>query len=194
MPDKIMNIYAIGVGGFGIGSLTKVLTVAARNSGFQVLGSETHGLAQRGGVVTATLRIGPDILGSPLIVEGEADIVLALEPLEALRSMPFLKPGGVIVYNTEKVQPLNVRLKTDEYPSLEAIEKELRRVTERVYAIDASTLAKELGLSQAVNTILIGALIRQEILPFDLEVVKEAVRETTPPQYHEINLKALEVG
>ena len=194
MPDKIMNIYAAGVGGFGIGSLTRVLNVAARNSGFQVLGSETHGLAQRGGVVTATLRIGPDILGSPLIVEGEADIVLALEPLEALRAMPFLKPGGVIVYNTERIQPLNVRLKIDKYPSLEAIENELKRVTDRVHPLPAGDLAKELGLSQAVNIILVGALIRQEILPFGMEAVQEAVRETTPPQYLEINLKALEEG
>ena len=194
MPQDIINIYAAGVGGFGIGSLTRVLTVAARSSGFQVLGSETHGLAQRGGVVTATLRLGPDILGSPLIVEGEADIVLALEPLEALRAMPFLKPGGTIVYNTEQIQPLNVRLKIDKYPALEAIEKELRRVTERVLPVPASRLAKELGLSQAVNIILIGVLVRQNILPFGLEEIQEAVRRTTPPQYLEINLKALEVG
>ncbi len=194
MADKIMNIYATGVGGFGIGSLTRVLNVAARNSGFEVLGSETHGLAQRGGVVTATLRIGPDILGSPLIVEGEAHVVAALEPLEALRSMPYLKPGGVIVYNTEKIQPLNVRLKADEYPSLEAIEAELRRVTDRVHPIDASTLAKELGLSQAVNTILIGVLARQEVLPFGLEAIREAVQQTTPKQFMEVNLKALEAG
>ena len=194
MPDKILNIYAAGVGGFGIGSLTRVLTVAAQSAGLQVLGSETHGLAQRGGVVTATLRLGPDILGSPLIVEGEADIVLALEPLEALRAMPFLKPGGVIVYNTDQIQPLNVRLKVDEYPALEKIDQELRRVTDRVLPVPAGDLAKKLGLSQAVNTVLLGVLVRQEVLPFGLEEVREAVRQTTPKQYVEINLKALDAG
>ena len=194
MPGQILNIYASGVGGFGIGALTRVLTVAARASGLAVLGSETHGLAQRGGVVTATLRIGPDILGSPLIVEGEADIVAALEPLEALRAMPYLRPGGVIVYNTEQIQPLNVRLKAEKYPALEEIEKELRRVTERVHPIPASGLAKELGLSQAVNIILIGALARQGVLPFGLEAVREAVRQTTPKQFTGVNLKALELG
>ena len=194
MTQETLNIYAIGVGGFGIGSLTRVLSLAAQNSGLDILGSETHGLAQRGGVVTSTLRIGPDIKGSPLIIKGEADIVAALEPLEALRSMPWLKRGGLVVYNTSRIQPLGVRLKTDEYPSLESIETELKKVTDRVIPVEASLMAKDLGLSQAVNMIIIGVIARQGVLPFGMDRIEEAVKAATPERFLEVNLKALEVG
>jgi len=194
MAEGTLNIYAIGVGGFGIGSLTRVLSLAAQNSGLDILGSETHGLSQRGGVVTSTLRIGPKLSGSPLIIKGGADVVAALEPLEALRSMPWLKKGGLIVYNTAQIQPLGVRLKKDEYPSLKSIEAELKRVTDRVVPVAASTKAKELGLSQAVNMIIIGVIARQGVLPFGMEEIREAVKEVSPERFQEVNMKALEVG
>lgn len=194
MLDRTISVYNIGVGGFGIGYLNRVLSQAAQKAGYDVRGSDTHGLAQRGGVVTSTLKIGPKIEGSPLIVKGTADVVLALEPLEALRAMPFLKKGGTIIYNTAKIQPLGVRLKTDEYPELSFIEAELRQVTENVIPLDAAGMAKELGLSQTVNVILLGVLVRRGVLPFDLELIKEVVAETTPPRFKEVNLKALEIG
>jgi indolepyruvate ferredoxin oxidoreductase beta subunit len=194
MSEGTLNIYTSGVGGFGIGSVTRILTVASELTGKQVVGSETHGLAQRGGVVVSTLRIGDNIVGSPLIINGTADIVVALEPLEALRAMPVLKRGGTIIYNTTTFQPLSVRLKQERYPSLEEIETELRKVTDNVIPLDASAKAKELGLSQAANVVLIGALVGKGVLPFDMEVIKRAVKEATPGRFLEANLKALEVG
>ncbi len=192
--EPTLGIYVCGVGGFGIGSVTRVLSQAAQLKGLEAVGSETHGLAQRGGVVVSTLRIGRNITGSPLIIRGSADIVIALEPLEALRAIPYLKRNGLIIFNTQRFQPLSVRLGVDQYPSIAAISSELAKVTDRVIPVDASLKAKELGLSESANVVLLGRLTREGVLPYDMEIMKMAVQQTTPPKYLEINLKALEVG
>ncbi|MCL5123033.1 MAG: indolepyruvate oxidoreductase subunit beta [Deltaproteobacteria bacterium] len=194
MVNSSLNIYVSGVGGFGIGSVIKILSEAAKISGMKAIGSETHGLAQRGGVVISTLRIGGDVTGSPLIIKGSADIVIALERLEALRSIPYLKRNGVIIYNTQEFQPLSVRLGSAQYPTANEIKSEIEKVTNRVIPVDASAKAKELGLSESANVILLGRLTREGAIPFDMEIMKRAIRETTPPRYLDINLKALDVG
>lgn len=192
--ESAVGIYVCGVGGFGIGSVNRILSQAAQLNGLKAIGSETHGLAQRGGVVVSTLRIGKNLSGSPLIIRGSADIVIALEPLEALRAMPYLKRNGVVIFNTQRFQPLSVRLGMDTYPPVEAITKELTRMTQSVIPVDASMKAKELGLSESANVILLGRLTREEALPFDMVIMKKAVEKTTPPTYLEINLKALDYG
>jgi indolepyruvate ferredoxin oxidoreductase, beta subunit len=192
--ESTLGIYVCGVGGFGIGSVTRVLSQAAQLKGLEAVGSETHGLAQRGGVVVSTLRIGRNISGSPLIIRGNSDIVIALEPLEALRAIPYLKRNGLIIFNTQRFQPLSVRLGVDQYPSIAAISSELAKVTDRVIPVDASLKAKKLGLSESANVVLLGRLTREGALPYDMEIMKMAVQQTTPPKYLEINLKALEVG
>jgi indolepyruvate ferredoxin oxidoreductase beta subunit len=194
MNDSTLSIYVSGVGGFGIGSVIRILSSAAQIKGLKAIGSETHGLAQRGGVVISTLQIGKDITGSPLIIKGSADIVITLEPLEALRAMPYLKRKGVIIYNTQKFQPLSVRLGSAKYPTLDDIKAELEKVTDRVIPVDASLKAKELGLSEGANVVLLGRLTREGAVPFDIETMRQAIRETTPARYLDINLKALEVG
>ncbi len=194
MNDSTLSIYVSGVGGFGIGSVIRILSSAAQIKGMKAIGSETHGLAQRGGVVISTLQIGKDITGSPLIIKGSADIVITLEPLEALRAMPYLKHQGVIIYNTQRFQPLSVRLGSAQYPTMDNIKAELEKVTDMVIPVDASLKAKELGLSESANVILLGRLTREGAIPFDIETMKQAIRETTPARYLDINLKALEVG
>ncbi len=194
MTVDALNIYVCGVGGFGIGSVSGILSRAASLKGLGAIGSETHGLAQRGGVVISTLRIGRNLSGSPLIIKGNADIVVALEPLEALRALPYLKNQGTIVYNTQRFQPLSVRLGLSSYPGLNEIESELLKVTQNVIPVDASSKAKELGLSESANVIMLGILARRGFLPFDLETMREAVRQATPEKYIDLNLKALEVG
>ncbi|MDD3472148.1 MAG: indolepyruvate oxidoreductase subunit beta [Syntrophaceae bacterium] len=194
MNDNALNIYVCGVGGFGIGSVTNILSKAASLKGLDAIGSETHGLAQRGGVVVSTLRIGRDLTGSPLIIKGTADIVFSLEPLEALRAIPFMKKQGTVIYNTQRFQPLSVRLGMAHYPPLNEIEDELRKVSGQVIPVAASARAKELGLSESANVIMLGILTRKNLLPFNLETMKEAVKQATPPKYLDINLKALEAG
>ncbi|MGC8660416.1 MAG: indolepyruvate oxidoreductase subunit beta [Desulfomonilaceae bacterium] len=194
MHDSSLSVYVSGVGGFGIGSVIRILSEAAKISGLKAIGSETHGLAQRGGVVISTLKIGRDVSGSPLVIRGSADIVIALERLEALRAMPYLKRNGVIIYNTQEFQPLSVRLGLAQYPTAEEIKSELEKVTNRVIPVDASAKAKDLGLSESANVILLGRLTREGAIPFDIEIMRRAIRETTPTRYVEINLKALDVG
>ncbi len=192
MSTDDLNIYVCGVGGFGIGSVSSILSRAAMIKGIDSIGSETHGLAQRGGVVVSTLRLGRNLNGSPLIIKGNADIVFALEPLEALRAMPYLRSQGTVIYNTQRFQPLSVRLGQFHYPGIDEIEKELLRITNRVIPVEASAKAKELGLSESANVIMLGILTRQGLLPFDMEVMREAVRMATPEKYVKINLAALE--
>lgn len=194
MTTVALNIYVCGVGGFGIGSVTGILSRAASIKGMEAIGSETHGLAQRGGVVVSTLRIGANLMGSPLIIKGNADIVFALEPLEALRALPYLKKNGTIIYNTQRFQPLSVRLGTSKYPSMNEIESELRKVTPNVLPVDASGKAKGLGLSESANVIMLGILTKKGLLPFDMETMSEAIRHVTPGKYIDINLQALEIG
>jgi indolepyruvate ferredoxin oxidoreductase beta subunit len=193
MTDMV-RIYCIGVGGFGIGALSNILAKAAQIAGLECLGSETHGLAQRGGTVVSTLIVGKNLTGSPLLIQGTADIVAALEPIEALRGMPMLRPGGVMIYNTSCIQPLGVRLRNEKYPGLDEIHQELSRITDRVIPVDASQKAKELGFAQASNVVLLGALLKQDALPFGKEEMIAAIKELTPPRFHEVNLKALESG
>ena len=191
MNDSTLSIYVSGVGGFGIGSVIRILSSAAQIKGLKAIGSETHGLAQRGGVVISTLQIGKDITGSPLIIKGSADIVITLEPLEALRAMPYLKRQGVIIYNTQRFQPLSVRLGSAQYPTMDNIKAELEKVTDRVIPVDASLKAKELGLSESANVILLGRLTREGAIPFDIETMRQAIRETTPARYRTLTLKRL---
>ena len=193
MSDSL-SIYCIGVGGFGIGAFSNILATAAQKAGLECLGSETHGLAQRGGTVVSTLIMGENLNGSPLIIQGEADIVAALEPLEALRSMPMLKKGGVMIYNTAPIQPLGVRIRKDKYPEPQEIREQLSRATDKVVAIDASQKAKELGFAQASNVVLLGALLKQNVLPFGREAMIQAIKDNTPSRFHEVNLRALDLA
>ena len=196
MRDRI-KIHIIGMGGQGIGATSRILGAAARNAGLPVITMETHGLAQRGGVVVSDLAVGYVPSESPLCAEGEADVVIALEALESLRALPKLTRDGIVIVNTVQYQPLTVRISKGEtkYPSLEEIKEELTKWTPNVVLVDAHKDATELGLSQAMNVILIGALQSCcEVLPFSEEDLRNAVLANVPPKYHDLNLKAFEKG
>lgn len=130
---KRNNIYLAGVGGQGIGLLTEIVMRAADHAGLKVKGVDTHGLAQRGGIVVSQLRFGENVY-SPLIPRGQADIVIALERHEALRSMNgFLKDGGTIIYYNAVWQPLEVRLNeapevSEETVSQECLKRNIREI------------------------------------------------------------------
>ncbi len=197
MTTDKLKVHVTGMGGQGIGSTTRVLGLAAKLAGLTVMTMETHGLAQRGGVVVSDLAIGYDPTESPLCAIGEADVLIALEALEALRSMPKLKKGGIAVVNTTKYQPLSVRTSKGAvvYPSLEEIEKELKKVTSKVLLVPAQEDAQALGLSQTMNMILIGALIgNSDVLPISEKDIIASMKATLPPKYVEINFKAFEKG
>lgn len=197
MTNKQLKVHITGMGGQGIGSTSRVLATAARIAGLTVMTMETHGLAQRGGVVISDLAIGFDPSESPLCASGEADVLIALEALEALRSLPKLRRNGVVVLNTTKYQPLSVRVSPEEvhYPTLEEIEKEIKKWTSKVLLVPAHEDAQELGLSRVMNVILIGALAANtEILPFTQDQIKAGIKTNLPPKYHEVNLRAFDKG
>ena len=197
MTTKKLKVHVTGMGGQGIGSTTRVLATAAKLANLTVMTMETHGLAQRGGVVVSDLAIGYDPSESPQCAIGEADVLISLEALESLRSLPKLRKNGIVVVNTTKYQPLSVRSSKGEikYPSLEEIESELKKFTPNVILVPAQKDAQELGVSQVMNMILIGALAgNTDILPISKEEIKAAMKTILPPKYVEVNLKAFEKG
>ncbi len=197
MTRKTLKVHVTGMGGQGIGSTSRVLATAAKLAGLSVMTMETHGLAQRGGIVVSDLAIGYDPTESPQCTIGEADVLIALEALESVRSLPKLRENGIVVINTTTYQPLAVRHSKGEikYPSLEEIEADLKRVTPNVLMVPAQSDAQELGVNRTMNMILIGALVANtDILPISKEQIIDGMKAILPPKYVEVNLKAFEKG
>jgi indolepyruvate ferredoxin oxidoreductase beta subunit len=144
------DIVFAGVGGQGVLSLANLIAAAAAEDGLVVKQSEVHGMSQRGGSVTAHLRLSALPIDSPLIARGTASMILALEPLEALRSLDYLGPDGVVVTATDPVRNLLA------YPDVDGVLEQLRAIPGAVL-IDAAPLARQAGLTSATNVVLAGA-------------------------------------
>ncbi len=192
MINKIdkLSVIITGVGGQGILLASNVIGKAAIYEGHKVVGSETHGMAQRGGSVTSHVRIGN--VFSPLIPKGKADFMLAFEPLEALRNAEFLNEKSIAIVNTQKIIPTTLRGEVWNYPKVEKILTELRKFSE-VIAINASELAKKAGSIKTLNVVMLGVLCSTNF-PLKEENLKRAIKEFVPPKTIEINMKAFELG
>ena len=187
MAEKI-DIILSGVGGQGVLSVGAIVSMAAMKEGLKVRQSEVHGMAQRGGAVLAHLRISSGIIESDLIPRGGADVVLSMEPLEALRYLEYLKPEGALVTAAEPVENI------PDYPELEKVHQTIKKQT-NANLVDAKTLAKEAGAVRAVNMVLVGALSAN--LPIKAESIKEAIRDKFISKGEDIvntNLKAFNLG
>ncbi len=187
-----VNLIIAGVGGQGILLVTKVLAEAAVADGLEVVVSEVHGMAQRGGSVVSTVRFGE--APSPLLGRGEADAILALEPMESLRVLHLASPATVVVSSSTAVPPLDVVLGKGEYPPSEQIFRKLRAATQHVYTVDSRKIATDLGVPAVANVILLGILLETGVLPIRLETVRRVLAAQVPEGTEEINLKALEMG
>ncbi|MDO5396366.1 MAG: indolepyruvate oxidoreductase subunit beta [bacterium] len=185
---NIMNIMIVGVGGQGTLLASRILGGAAIKKGYDVKVSEVHGMSQRGGSVVTYVKFG-DKVYSPIIDKGEADLVLAFELLEAYRALPFVKKGGRLLVNRQRMNPMPVITGAMAYP--ENIEEKLREKAE-VTAVDAIPLAEQAGTIKAVNVVLIGLLARS--MDIEKEVWLEVIKECVPPKFLEMNLKAFESG
>jgi indolepyruvate ferredoxin oxidoreductase beta subunit len=152
----MVDIYLVGVGGQGIITASRVIGDAAILSGVDVLLSETHGMAQRGGSVICTARIGD--VQSPLIPDGQADIILSFELLETLRAMCKANKNTEVVTSTEKIVPLSVSAQKLRYPTLEEIGIQVKRVAKDFVPIDARKLAEESAVPMSSNIVMVGAL------------------------------------
>lgn len=185
---KTTSIMIVGVGGQGTLLASRILGNAVINEGFDVKVSEVHGMSQRGGSVVTYVKFG-DKVYSPVIDKGEADIILAFEQLEAYRALPWLKKGGKIIVNEQKINPMPVITGAADYP--ENIIEKLKSVCS-VTSLDALELAKEAGSIKTVNVVLIGLLAKTTDIPYESWV--KTVQKTVPEKFAEMNLKAFDLG
>ena len=183
------SIMIVGVGGQGTLLASRILGNTLIGAGYDVKVSEVHGMSQRGGSVTTYVRFGEKVW-SPIIEKGGADIILSFELLEALRALPYLKPDGQIIVNTQQIDPMPVITGAAEYPA-DILEQYAARGVQ-IDAFDALALAQEAGSIKAVNVVLIGLLARNTSIP--REQWEETIRTTVPPKFLEINLKAFALG
>jgi len=182
------DIILAGVGGQGVLSVAAVVSLAALKDGYKIRQSEVHGMSQRGGAVVANMRISPTDIESDLIPRGNADVILSMEPVEALRYLDYLKPDGFLITAAEPY--VNI----PDYPDLEEIYGKIKDLDSSLI-IQAKNLAKEAGSLRAVNMVLVGALSSK--IPVSYGKIKEAINEIFSRKGQKIvdmNLKALELG
>lgn len=185
-----LNVLIVGVGGQGTLLASKFLGAAAALSGKDVKVSEVHGMSQRGGSVITCVKIG-DKIASPIIDEAEADIILAFEQLEAIRWLPYLKKGGTVITNIQKINPMPVVSGAAKYPDniIEVLEKsDIELVT-----LDALGLAAECGSTKAVNVVLLGVLAAK-LSDVSSEIWEESLKSVIPAKMYDINEKAFKKG
>lgn len=187
--SKSVNIMLAGVGGQGVLLASEVISKVAMEKGYDVKKSEVHGMAQRGGSVVSNVRFGEKIY-SPIIAEGEADILLAFEKLEALRWLNYLKEDGIIITNTQKIDPLPVANGKEKYP--ENVMDKLEKFGHKVIGLDALSKAREAGTQKAINTVLLGALANEIDISKDL--FEKIIKESVPKSTIEINTAAFKAG
>lgn len=181
----------VGVGGQGIILFTRILGEACLKEDIPIILSEVHGMAQRGGMVESSITIYGK---SPYTSEGEADFLIAFEPVEALRNIRRVKKEGILLISEEPVLPLAVKEGLETYPDLLPFFEEIKNYFSKVYLIPGEKLAKETGSSRTLNMVLLGAASALNLFPIASEKIKEALLELIPPRLHEINLKAFELG
>ena len=182
------NIMIVGVGGQGTLLTSRILGGIIRKAGYDVKLSEVHGMAQRGGSVVTYVRYG-DKVYEPIVEEGQADVLIAFERLEAMRYAHFLKPDGVMIVNDQRMDPMPVVMGACKYPDdiLNTLEKD-----HKVISVDAMDEAKKLGNAKVFNTVIIGLAAKN--MDFDKEQWLDVISETVPPKTVEINQKAFLVG
>ncbi len=186
---KTTSVMIVGVGGQGSLLASKLLGRLLMDEGYDVKVSEVHGMSQRGGSVVTYVRFG-DKVYSPIVTEGEADIIIAFEKLEAARYAKFLNKNGTIIVNTQQIDPMPVIIGAATYP--EEVLSELTQKGLSVEAMDALSLAEEAGSSKAVNIVLMGRAAKHFGIPYERWIA--AIENTVAPKFIEMNKKAFDLG
>ena len=183
------SILVAGVGGQGTLLTAKVLGNLLTSEGFDVKISEIHGMAQRGGSVVTHVRYGSKVY-SPIVEPAGADIIIGFEKMEALRWAHYLKPGGKMIVNDQKILPMPVISGVAEYP--DDILKQLKEICSDLYVLDAVSIAKKIGNTKVFNVVVLGVLAR--FMNIDLDSWSRAMHKTVPERFLDLNLKAFELG
>lgn len=188
MNNMTKNIMIVGVGGQGTLLTSRILGKLATRAGYDVKLSEVHGMAQRGGSVVTFVRYG-DNVAEPIVEEGQADVLIAFERLEALRYIHFLKKDGSVIVNDWRIDPITVVTGVAQYP--ENIIDTLKEKRNTI-VVEATEEAKKLGAPRTFNVIVLGAAAKY--MGFDKEDWLDVIETTVPPKTIEINKKAFEIG
>lgn len=183
------NIMIVGVGGQGTLLASKLLGRLLLSKNYDIKVSEVHGMSQRGGSVVTYVRYGEKVY-SPIIDKGEADVIVSFEMLEAARWTEYLKKGGVIITNTQQVNPMPVITGACEYP--EDLQNKIRESGINLDAFDALSLAEKAGNAKAVNIVLLGRL--SKLFDFTQEEWITAIEQSVPEKFLELNKKAFLLG
>lgn len=185
--SNVKSALLVGVGGQGAILISKIMTNGFMKAGYDVKQSEVHGMAQRGGSVSTQVRWGDRVYG-PVFGKGEADIMVALEKMEAVRYADFLKPGGVAIINDYAIKSTTIASGAEEYPQgcVEDMQKKFKTIV-----LKAGEIAIELGNAKCMNVVLFGAMCDSLGVDIDWE---EVVAETVPAKVKELNLKAFRAG
>ena len=189
MTRPTINMLLSGVGGQGVVLASFVLSHVALAEGYDVKQSEVHGMSQRGGSVTSHFRFGEKVW-APLVSPGAADILMAFESLEALRYINWLKPGGLLVYNAQKITPSPVAAGLATYP--EDIDAKITAAWPRVQCVKANELAAKAGTVKSANVVMLGAV--SPALPFEKATWEEVIRRAVPPKSVDVNMEAFRLG
>ena len=186
-----LDLLITGVGGQGVILASDIISEAALAAGYDVKKTDTLGMAQRGGSVVSHVRIGQQVW-SPLIKEGEVDIILAFEKLEAARWSHYLRRGAIAVVNNQALPPLSVNLGNERYPDDDGISGILGQVTERVYFVNGTGCAKELGNIRTLNIFMLGCV--SLFLPLRVHTWKSTISQRVPSKVLQVNITAFSRG
>jgi indolepyruvate ferredoxin oxidoreductase beta subunit len=190
---KEFNILITGVGGQGVVLLSELLGKAAVADGLRVRGSEILGMAVRGGSVTSVIRMGDEVYG-PLIPTGKCDVLIGMEPSEALRNIACLSKSSLVIINTVVTVPFTVSIGESKYPSLEEVRGQLGKASDRIIQLDAAKLAQEAGSRLTTNIVMLGALFGTGQLPIKIATIKETIQARFPAKVAPVNIKAFDLG
>jgi indolepyruvate ferredoxin oxidoreductase beta subunit len=189
MSQQITNILLVGVGGQGILLASEILSEAAMLAGFDVKKSEIHGMSQRGGSVVSHVRYGTEVF-SPIVPEGEGDILFGFELMETCRALPLLKPGGSVVANDLQISPPSVLMGQEAYPA--GLVERIKAGCADLLLVDGQKLATDAGNVRAANTVLLGAVSKRLSIPEEFWL--KALEKMVPPKAREVNRRAFQMG
>ena len=195
------NVLLTGVGGQGTVLAAKVLAQAARAKGWQVRTAETIGMAQRGGSVVSHVRMGDngEEVIAPLVAKGTADMIIAFEPAEAARVLPYLAPDGVMVSATTSIQPITAALSSEPYLAETTIASLRGRLNgcaaapARFVLVDDEAVLSQVENRKALNTVLLAFALKTGHLPLSLDDLRDAIRACVKPRFVELNLAAIDL-
>jgi len=189
---EAIRIFFTGVGGQGTLLATRLVGEAVLEEGIPVSLSEIHGMAQRGGVVESSVVAGN--ISSPTIADGEADILMAFEPLEAARALPKCHSGSLVISSTLPLVPFTVAVGQSTYPELEQLYELVAGKVARLIRVDTAEIARQAGSEKAANIVMVGVLAGLKQLPVSEQSWQEALRRTIPARFLDLNQKAFSLG